>query len=43
MLDDTKQERLEQISKELIELQAKMASLQAERHMLKLINKILEG
>ena len=43
MLNDTKQERLEQISKELIELQAKMASLQAEIHMLKLINKILEG
>ena len=43
MLDDTKQERLEQISKELIELQTKMASLQAEIHMLKLINKILEG
>ena len=43
MLDDTKQERLEKISKELIELQAKMASLQADIHMLKLINKILEG
>jgi len=42
VLDDTKQERLEQISKELIELQAKMALLQAEIHMLKLINKILE-
>jgi len=43
VLDDISQERLGQISKELIELQAKMASLQAEIHMLKLINMILEG
>jgi len=36
-------ERLLEISQQLSAIQIKMAELQAEIHMLKLINKILEG
>jgi len=36
-------ERLTEISQQLSAIQIKMAELQAEIHMLKLINKILEG